>query len=110
MSKAIYEWAKGVDDSFMVFKTEYNVTSTVAIVDTEEQAKAVVAALIAAAPARKEGWYALRQDWPSCREISTCRFIDGKWLSDFDDVLSAAGAEALEKNGVWIGDIADEHR
>lgn len=77
---------------------------------TKQQANVIADVLNEVGPYRREGWYALRQDWPSGRDISAYRFIGGKWLSAFDDVFSAAEAEDLEKNGVWIGDIADEHR
>lgn len=79
MSKAIYEWAKGTDDYFMVLKTEHNSTRTAAIVDTEEQAKAVVAALIASTPARKEGWYRLRNKLTGAHYA--WRFINNEWCN-----------------------------
>lgn len=77
---------------------------------TEQQANVIADVLNEVGPYRREGWYALRRGWPGGREISSLRFIGGKWLSESDYVLSAAEAEAMEKNGVWIGDIADEHR
>lgn len=78
---------------------------------TKQQAEVIADVLNEVGQFKRDGWYAYSQEWSSGRQVIAYRRIDGRWLTDFDDhELAASIASLMEVHGVWIGDIADEHR